>query len=233
MFPASLVFLFFNWIQIYWVLNFICTLYWAWFIFKKLKSIDWVFVWSLQDSRFSILLIINYIDQILWVFIRMQIIGLRIKDPSWRCILMVRINTTISLVLVVSENIWWFLVIVSISLVSWQGILINIDLKQIYIDSLSVCEVFTERDVVRVYALLGLQLNQFLLVGIRTNCLDLLRVFLVAHVLLDFIQDFYFLYSLLQVLMGLRDVSCLTSWNVFYVEITFVYYVLNLRLLVG
>jgi hypothetical protein len=102
-------------------------------------------------------------------------------------------------------------VIVSISLVSWQGILINIDLKQIYIDSLSVCEVFTERDVVRVYALLGLQLNQFLLVGIRTNCLDLLRVFLVANVLLDFIQDFYFLYSLLQVLMGLRDVSCLTS----------------------
>jgi hypothetical protein len=34
-------------------------------------------------------------------------------------------------------------------------------------------------------------------------------------------------------LMGLRDVSCLTSWNVFYVEITFVYYVLDLRLLVG
>jgi hypothetical protein len=34
-------------------------------------------------------------------------------------------------------------------------------------------------------------------------------------------------------LMGLRDVSFLTSWNVFYVEITFVYYVLDLRLLVG
>jgi hypothetical protein len=34
-------------------------------------------------------------------------------------------------------------------------------------------------------------------------------------------------------LMGLRDVSCLTSWNDFCVEIAFVNYVLDLRLLVG